>query len=86
MKQIVYVGAFAFFGLLMQFFIRLCIEALLAGNLETFVSWQRWWAKHQNISWLLAFIGLALGFFLGQYFWRRLYVLKLYRRDLKEHF
>ena len=83
MKKTVYVTAFTFLGILLQFVLHASVEVayirLLVSDYETYgmgLSWSDWYLIHHVLAVLLFLGGALFGYFQGQYWWRQIYVLK----------
>lgn len=89
MKRAVYIIAFTFLGVLLQFLVHAGIEipviSLLLNDFETFglgLTWDQWVMIH-NVGTIVFFAAGALaGFFQGRYWWRVIYIEKRWRRNM----
>ncbi len=87
MKKPVYILAFSFLGVLVQFLVHAGIEVWYIGLLlKDFpryglgLTWEQWMMIHSIGSVLLFIAGAWLGFRQGQYWWRKIYVEHALRR------
>lgn len=83
MKKAIYIAAFTFFGLQLQFLVRSFIEInyinLLLKDFDTFslgLNWQQIYIVHYIFSVLMFLLGAAFGFWQGRYWWKYIYVDK----------
>lgn len=86
MKKTIYITAFTFLGVLLQFLLHAWVEIwytnLLLKDFAAYgfgLSWQTWFAIHHILSILLLIAGLIFGYKSGQYWWKQIYVLKRYK-------
>ena len=73
MKRVLYVVAFAFFGLIVHGVVELVALELVFGNPERFAGthwWNEWFLIHDTVSNLLWFLGFGLGTYYGIKFWK----------------
>ena len=87
MKRIVYLATFTALGILVQFLIHAGVEIWYIGLLlrafprySLGLSWAQWVMIHHFGSIILFFAGAGLGFWQGQYWWRRIYEEHILRR------
>lgn len=80
MKKIIYISAFIFLGFLVQFIIHGVVEtgiiSLLIYDFDTYnlgLEWREWVMIHYIGTILLSALGIAVGFWQGRYWWRRIY-------------
>lgn len=84
MKRFIYIIAFTFLGLLLQFVLHAVIETwyigLLIADFPRYgfgLSWETWERIHHVLSGIFFVGGLLFGFFSGRFWWRKLYVENL---------
>lgn len=89
MKRAVYIIAFTFLGVLLQFLIHAGIEIpvifLLLKDFETFglgLTWDQWVMIHDIGTIVFFAAGAAGGFLLGRYWWRVIYIEKRLRKNI----
>lgn len=80
MKHFIYVIAFVVLGVLLQFLIHAGLEIwyirLLVGDFPRYglgLSWKAWLMIHDVGSIILFVLGVAFGYWQGNYWWRRVY-------------
>ena len=80
MKKIIYIITFTILGIELQFLIHAFTEIwyinLLLRDFSTYglgFSWRQWFLIHHVASAILLIAGIALGFWQGKYWWRRIY-------------
>ena len=80
MKKRIYIILFTLLGLEIQFLVHAWIEIwyidLLLRDFEKYsfgLSWRQWFLIHHVASAILLIAGIALGFWQGKYWWRRIY-------------
>ena len=81
MKQIIYIAAFAFLGVLLQFLAHALIEiwyiGLLLRDFPRYglgFSWEKWVLIHDVGTVIFFVAGAAFGFWQGRYWWQKIYV------------
>lgn len=81
MKKVIYISAFTFLGLLLQFLLHGIVEIFyLRLLLEDFpryglgFSWTQWFLIHHIFTVVFLLGGLAFGFWQGRYWWQQIYV------------
>ncbi|OGZ33475.1 MAG: hypothetical protein A2Y98_03040 [Candidatus Portnoybacteria bacterium RBG_19FT_COMBO_36_7] len=91
MKKIIYIAASMLLFVLLSFILHSAIEipmiSLLTKNFDKYglgLSWQNWYAIHSIGTFLLAFLGLAAGYFVGRRWWKIIYIEKKYRGFFKK--
>lgn len=79
-KKIVYISAFTFLGILLQFLAHALLEiwyiGLLLKDFRTYglgLSWSAWFLIHTIYTLVLIILGAWLGYRLGKYWWNRIY-------------
>lgn len=85
MKRVIYIAAFTFLGVLVQFIVHALIETwyigLLLADFPRYglgFTWETWERIHHVLSGVLLLAGALLGFSSGRFWWRRIYVEKRY--------
>jgi len=80
MKKIIYIITFTILGIELQFFIHAFTEIwyinLLIRDFPAYglgFTWRQWFLIHHVASAILLIAGIALGFWQGKYWWRRIY-------------
>lgn len=80
MKRTIYIIAFTFLGILLQFLVHGLVEIWYIGFLlkdfSTYglgFSWEQWFLIHGISSIVLFLGGAAFGYWQGRYWWRRIY-------------
>lgn len=80
MKRRIYIAAFTFFGILLQFLIHGVVErwyiGLLVRDFETYgfgMSWAQWFFVHHLATVVLLVGGILFGFWQGIFWWRKIY-------------
>jgi hypothetical protein len=93
MKKKVYIILFMLAGLLFQFLLHAMIEMAYINILEfdfakysLGMGWDQLMTIHHVLTAVLAILGLAAGYMLGQYWWQVLYIDKKYKQNLKVDF
>ena len=79
-KKKVYIACFSFLGWMLAYTIFSFVEYLwLNALIENFelnsrgLSWEQWWTIHYIVLLLVSMIGLAYGFWQGNYWWHAVY-------------
>lgn len=82
-KKKIYIAAFIFLGVLLQFLIHALIEIwyidLLTNDFEKYsfgFSWPQWYIIHHIGSVILFIAGAVFGFWQGKFWWRKIYERK----------
>ena len=80
MKKIIYIITFTILGIELQFLIHAFTEIwyinLLLRDFSIYglgFTWRQWFLIHHVASAILLIAGIALGFWQGKYWWRRIY-------------
>ena len=80
MKKIIYIVAFIFLGVLLQFILHAWVEVVyiraLISDFESYsagLSWADWELIHHVVSAILLIGGAAFGFWQGKYWWQQIY-------------
>jgi len=80
MKRTIYITAFTFLGILIQFLIHGLIEiwyiGLLISNFSKYglgLSWSQWFLIHHLATVTLFIIGALFGFLQGKFWWEKIY-------------
>lgn len=80
MKKIIYITAFTFLGVLVQFFVHAVLEmwyiGLLLSDFSKYgfgISWDGWILIHNIGTVVFLFLGAGFGFFQGKYWWVKIY-------------
>lgn len=80
MKKKIYIGAFTFLGILLQFLIHSLVEiwyiGLLSRDFPKYslgLSWPQWFVIHHIGTVTLFIAGVIFGFWLGKFWWRKIY-------------
>lgn len=83
MKKKIYIGAFTFFGILLQLLIHALAEiwyiGLLLDNFQKYslgLSWNQWFIIHHTGTVILFVVGALLGFWQGKFWWSKIYPIK----------
>ena len=87
MKRKFYIAAFVFLGILLQFLIHAWIEIwyidLLLTDFQKYgfgLSWESWEMIHHGLSVVLLLSGGIFGFWQGKYWWKRIYVERVFKK------
>lgn len=79
-KKYFYIISFTFLGILLQFLAHELIEiwyiGLLVSDFSRYglgLSWNQWFLIHHILTVVFIVGGMALGFFNGKYWWKKLY-------------
>ncbi len=80
-KRALYVCAFTFLGVLLQFLVHVLLElatiSLLLRDFDRYgisLSWERWHAVRRVLSALFLIVGAVFGYRWGVFWWRVLYI------------
>jgi len=92
MKRTIYIIAFTFLGILLQFLVHMLAElwyvALLTGDFARYglgLSWDTWFLVHHIATAVLFAGGVLGGYFSGRYWWRIIYIEKKYEKCRDTH-
>jgi len=87
MKRKFYIAAFIFLGILLQFLVHAGIEIwyinLLLTDFQKYgfgLSWESWEMIHHGLLLVLLFCGGIFGFWQGKYWWKRIYVDRIFKK------
>lgn len=93
MKRIIYIIAFTVLGILFQFLVHALIETGYISVLELDfpryslgLTWSQLMIVHKIFTAVLFVAGAVFGYIQGKYWWKQLYILKRYKKDLKPNF
>ena len=91
MKKIFYITASMLLFVLLSFILHAIIEisviSLLTKDFSKYglgLSWQDWFLIHSIGTFVLAFLGIAVGYFVGKRWWKIIYIEKRYRGIFKK--
>ncbi|HDZ54357.1 MAG TPA: hypothetical protein ENI19_01610 [Candidatus Nealsonbacteria bacterium] len=80
MKKKIYIGAFTFFGILLQLLVHALVEIWYIGLLlrdfpqySLGFSWSQWFIVHHIGTVILFIAGVMFGFWQGKFWWRKIY-------------
>ncbi|KPJ71321.1 hypothetical protein AMJ50_02400 [Parcubacteria bacterium DG_74_3] len=80
MKKTIYIAAFTFLGILLQFLIHALVEiwyiGLLTQDFSRYswgFSWSQWFLIHHIGTVILLVAGIFFGFWQGKFWWHRIY-------------
>jgi len=87
MKRTIYIIAFTFLGVLLQFLIHAWVEiwyiGLLVSNFSIYglgFTWGQWFLIHHVLAVILLIAGIVFGYLQGKYWWNQIYVLKCWKK------